>query len=269
MKYSKNEGSIMCLILFAYNVHPIYKLIVAANRDEFYQRPTAAAEYWKEEPYILAGRDLEKMGTWMGITTSGRFAALTNYRDPMEEKAGKRSRGDLVADYLKGSESTKAYLNKVAENGSLYPGYNLLAGNSEELFYYSNIGNQVQSLQPGIYGLSNHLLNTNWPKVEKGKNGLAEIVRRNADSKMNKEGLKERLFTLLQNADPAADEQLPNTGVPLELERILSPLFIKSEGYGTRCSTLLLMGEQEVNYVERTYSEEGLQDRNYCFRYEK
>lgn len=250
----------MCLILFAYKVHPKYKLIVAANRDEFYERPTAPAHFWEDHPHILAGRDSWKMGTWMGVTENGRFAALTNYRDPNEVTEGKRSRGDLVADFLKGSASPADFMNRASEHRSSYPGYNLLAGNLEELFYYSNVEDRVELLQPGINGVSNHVLDTEWPKVKKGKEGLTALLD-------NAEGnLTEDLFTLLQNADPAPDERLPKTGVSLEWERILSPLFIKSDGYGTRSSTVLLMSKDEIFYKERVHIGEDRQEQEFILK---
>jgi uncharacterized protein with NRDE domain len=247
----------MCLILFAYQVHKEYKLIVAANRDESYKRPTAPAHFWEDCPDILAGRDLEKMGTWMGVTTSGRFAALTNYRNPKEVTEGKRSRGELVADALKYDGNVKNYMELLGKNKDVYPGYNLLAGDSNELYYYSNIGQELVKVIPGIYGVSNHLLNTDWPKVKTGKEGLSDIINGEQDH------LVESLFGLLQNADPAPDELLPNTGVSLEWERMLSPLFIKSKDYGTRSSTVLLMSEKEIKYVERVFTAEGVKDQQY------
>lgn len=250
----------MCLILFAYKVHPKYKLIVAANRDEFYERPTAPAHFWEDHPHILAGRDLRKLGTWMGVTRNGRFAALTNYRDPNEMTEGKRSRGDLVADFLKGSASPADFMNRASAHRSSYPGYNLLAGNLEELLYYSNVEDRVELLQPGIYGVSNHVLDTEWPKVKKGKEGLSALLD-------NAEGnLAENLFTLLRNADPAPDDRLPKTGVSLEWERILSPLFIKSDGYGTRSSTVLLMSKDEIFYKERVHIGEDKQEQEFILK---
>jgi uncharacterized protein with NRDE domain len=238
----------MCLVLFAYQVHPIYKLIVAANRDEFYQRPTAPVHYWEDDPEILAGRDLEKLGTWMGVTKSGRFAALTNYRDPKEVTEGKRSRGELVANALQYKGDIKGYMQSLVSNNDWYPGYNLLAGDGDELYYYSNVGQELIKVAPGIYGVSNHLLNTEWPKVQTGKEGLADILI------SNQEDYVEPLLTLLQKADQAPDEKLPQTGVSLEWERMLSPMFIKSEHYGTRSSTVLLMDEKEIQYVERVFT---------------
>jgi uncharacterized protein with NRDE domain len=247
----------VCLILFAYRVHPEYKLIVAANRDEFYQRPTAPAHFWEDSPKILAGRDLEKRGTWMGVTQDGRFAALTNYRDPLELAEGKRSRGELVADALKYKGNLNDYMLQLEKNNDLYPGYNLVAGDANELYYYSNIGQELQKLKPGTYGLSNHLLNTDWPKVQKGKEGLSKIVNEKNQDIVGK------LLTLLQNADPYLDELLPNTGVTLEWERTLSPLFIKSENYGTRSSTVLLMSEKEIQFVERVFAKDHVRNQQY------
>ena len=244
----------MCLILFAYRTHPTYQLVMAANRDEFYQRPTAPAHFWKDVPHILAGRDLAKMGTWMGVTKSGSFAAVTNYRDPMEVTKGKRSRGDLVAKFLKNEQNPKPYIQTLALNRTAYPGFNLLAGNRNEFYYYSNISNTIQKLEPGIYGVSNHLLNTEWPKVKKGKAGLEQIIRG------GKADLSNQLLALLQNADPAEDHLLPNTGVSKEWERILSPLFIKTDHYGTRSSTIFLLSEDEIYYRERIFSNGHVED---------
>lgn len=248
---------ILCLILFAYRAHPTYPLIVAANRDEFLERPTAAAHFWEDKPQILAGRDLSKMGTWMGVTTSGRFAALTNYRNPKEKTEGKRTRGELVAGFLKSHVAPERYMLELCEKRQYYPGYNFLAGDINHLYYYSNIGNKIEKLEPGIYGVSNHLLNTDWPKVNRGREGLIHNVN-STDSE-----LVENLLSLLQNADPASDEYLPKTGVSLEWERILSPIFIKSEGYGTRSSTVLLASENEIFYKERVYSKEGISDSDF------
>ncbi|MFF2446925.1 NRDE family protein [Neobacillus sp. NPDC058068] len=247
----------MCLILFAYQVHPVYQLVVAANRDEFYQRPTAPVHYWEESPEILAGRDLEKMGTWMGVTDKGRFTALTNFRNPKELTEGKRSRGELVAEALKHKGNIKDYLHGLTENNDDYPGYNLLAGDANELFYYSNIGQVLQKIEPGIHGVSNHLLNTEWPKVKIGREGLSQIITG------KQEGLADKLFELLQHSDPAPDSILPSTGVSLEWERMLSPLFIKSEHYGTRSSTVLLMSEKEIQYAERVFSTSGVNNQQY------
>lgn len=247
----------MCLVLFAYHAHPVYKVIVAANRDEFQQRPTAPIHFWEDEPNLLAGRDLEKLGTWMGVTKAGRFAAITNYRDPHEISVGKQSRGKLVKDALTYNGEISGYMKQLEGKNSEFPGYNLLIGDPGHLYYYSNVGKSLEKVKPGIHGLSNHLLNTNWPKVEKGKEGLANVIKG--------EKLVENLFELLQNTDKPDDELLPKTGVSIEWERILSSLFIQTNGYGTRGSTILLMSDQEIQYVERTFSSSGTSEQAYRF----
>jgi uncharacterized protein with NRDE domain len=252
---------LMCLILFAYKVHPIYNLIVAANRDEFYNRPTASVHFWEDTPEILAGRDLEKRGTWMGVTTKGRFSALTNYRDPKESTEGKKSRGELVASALMYHHNIKEYLQSLTNIRHQYPGYNLLAGNQHDLYYYSNVANRLENIKPGIHGVSNHFLNTHWPKVEKGKQELAEILH------LQKEEMVNHLFSILNQNDPFPDDQLPRTGVPLEWERMLSSLFIKSQDYGTRSSTVLLMSNEQIEFVERVYSNgEKKNDQTYTIK---
>lgn len=247
----------MCLILFAHRVHPTYKLIVAANRDEDYSRPTASVHFWEDNPDILAGRDLLQMGTWMGVTTTGLFAALTNYRNPNEITVGKRTRGELVGDFLKGSHHPKTYLQKVQQNKENYPGFNLLVGDGKQLFYYSNIEDNIRELEPGIYGLSNHLLNTKWPKVSIGMKELEAIISE------QQEDIEGKLLTLLQNSEVAQDEALPNTGVSLEWERILSPLFINSQGYGTRSSTIVKIADKTISVKERVFTLSGQKDQEF------
>ena len=251
----------MCLILFAYKQHPDYPLIVAANRDEFFQRPSAPIHFWEDYTNILAGRDLEKGGTWMGVTKTGRFAALTNYRDPKENMDGKRSRGELVAGALNYEGDIQNYMTNIQEKADLYPGFNLLAGDENGLYYFSNREGIVKKLEPGIYGLSNHLLDTPWPKVKTGKEGLVRALKKENDS------LKEELFRILLNNEKYPDDQLPNTGVPLEMERELSPLFISMKNYGTRCSTVLLADGEEILYSERIYQPVAKEEKNYRFRY--
>jgi len=254
----KKGGGKMCLVLFAYQAHPVYKLIVAANRDEFLQRPTAQAHFWEDEPNLLAGRDLEKMGTWMGVTKSGRFSAITNYRDPNEITEGKQSRGQLVKDALTFHGEIAEYMKRLQQTDSNFPGYNLLVGDSNSLYYYSNVGKSLEKVKPGIHGLSNHLLNTNWPKVKKGKEGLEQVIKG--------ENVIENLFELLQDTDRPDDKFLPKTGLSLEWERILSPLFIQTNGYGTRSSTVFLMSDTEIQYVERTFSNEGKSNQAFHFQ---
>ncbi|MEQ8242194.1 NRDE family protein [Fulvivirga sp.] len=239
----------MCLILFAHNAHPKYKLIVAANRDEFYERPTKPADYWEEHPDILAGRDLEAGGTWLGITKQGRLSLLTNYRDLKNIKSDAPSRGHLVSDFLKNSNiDGKEYLKGISAKGELYNGFNIICGDWNDLHYYGNYQKGVHKIESGVHGLSNALLDTQWPKVAKGTENLKAV--------MNQDEIDaDQLFELLYDDQTAADNQLPHTGVGYEREKMLSPLFIKSDRYGSRCSTVLLVDKNDkVTFVERTYN---------------
>ncbi|USK71427.1 NRDE family protein [Peribacillus asahii] len=253
----------MCLINFAYKMDSRYDLVVAANRDEFYERPTAQASFWEDASHVLAGRDLEKMGTWMGVTKQGRFAALTNYRDPDNESGNMRSRGELVGQFLIGDSQPQQYVQMIQQHRDQYPGFNLIVGDGSSLYYYSNIENEIRLLKPGLYGLSNHLLDTPWPKVRKGKEGLERCLKGSTET------LKDCLFSSLQYADPAPDEELPSTGVSLEWERKLSPLFIQTPDYGTRSSTVLFMTDKNVRFVERMFKEREYKEREFMFEIER
>jgi len=237
----------MCLILFAYNIHPAYRLILAANRDEFYDRPSLPADFWSKHPQVLAGVDLKEKGTWLGVTREGKFAAITNYRDPASWKAEAPSRGKLVSRYLTGSSEPARYLKNIARKADAYNGFNFLLGDEKDLFVYSNRG-AIQKLPAGIYGLSNHLLDSPWPKVLRGKKLLkAALTKKGAE-------LEEALFALLSDRRVPKDHALPDTGVDLEWERILSPMFIESPVYGTRASTILLMGNNKrIKFIEKVY----------------
>lgn len=240
----------MCLILLAYRVHPGYELVMAANRDEFYRRPTAPAGFWEDVPYLLAGRDLKEGGTWMGITRQGRFAAVTNYRDPQAVRPHAPSRGNLVGDYLKGNESPRDYLARLVPEAGNYNGFNLLLGDDQGLFYYSNQDGAPRSLPSGIYGLSNHLLDTPWPKVARGRQALETLLGQSSGP------TSEALFAILEDRTQASDEELPETGVGIELERMLSPMFIQTPDYGTCSSSVLLMEKGGGIYLaEKTHAE--------------
>jgi uncharacterized protein with NRDE domain len=221
----------MCLILLAWRAHPGFPLVVAANRDEFHDRPAAAAGFWPDAPQVLAGRDLQAGGTWLGITRQGRLAALTNYRDPARVRSGTPSRGELVAGFLCGQETAERFRDRLEAEAAAYNRFNLLYGDRDGLHYFSNCGEGARELAPGIYGLSNHLLDTPWPKVARGKSALAQSLAALPD--------RTPLFALLKDATLAHDEELPRTGVGLEWERLLSSAFIRSPGYGTRSSTVL------------------------------
>lgn len=220
----------MCTLLFAVDSHPRYRLVVAANRDEFYARPTAAAGWWDDAPDVLAGRDLQAGGTWLGVTRGGRWAALTNIRDPKDVRVGAPSRGALVAEFLRGDAPPADYLRAI--EAARYAGFNLVVGDAEATWYLSQRSDAPRRLAPGVYGVSNGLLGDPWPKVERGKASLRALLAR-------PEIVAEALLSLLADASPAADAELPDTGVGLALERALSPLFVEMPGYGTRSSTAL------------------------------
>jgi uncharacterized protein with NRDE domain len=222
----------MCLILLAWQAHPDYPLVVAANRDEFFTRPSAPAAFWPEAPQVLAGRDLEAGGTWLGVSRGQRFAALTNYREGGKLLPRARSRGALVADFVAGNDLPAAYLAQLATHAADYNGFNLLIADGQRLGYCANRGDRrTRWLTPGIYGLSNHLLDTPWPKLASAKAAFAEALAT----------LPAPLafLELLADQEIVPDSHLPETGVPIEWERILSAIFVRSEHYGTRASTLL------------------------------
>ncbi len=238
----------MCLIILAIKSHPAYKLIIAANRDEYYERPTAAAAFWADIPDILAGKDLRAGGTWLGITRKGRIAAITNYRDPASIKSGSPSRGNLARDYLSGRKNPVDFLAGLGKNAGHYNGFNLIIGDKDDLHWYSNRGEGTRYLTPGIYGLSNHLLDTPWPKVTRGK----EIFQKQLSNE--KDTGPDALFNLLADQTIPDDKNLPDTGVGLEWERILSPIFITSKIYGTRSSTLIMIDmNNHATFIERTF----------------
>ncbi|MBK9177107.1 MAG: NRDE family protein [Flavobacteriales bacterium] len=234
----------MCLIAIAYKSHPRFPLIVAANRDEFLDRSAAPAHFWPAEPHVLAGRDHRAGGTWLGVTTTGRFAALTNYRDLRRPAVQGPSRGVLVRQAL--------------ENGfepigtEVYDGFNLLHGTVDVLRYHNNIIGDDEVLPAGVHGLSNHLLNTPWPKVERAKQALASIV-------LEADPSAEAMFQLLADDSMAPDNTLPDTGLDLERERALSAICIRFPGYGTRCSTVVMVDERgEVYFEERVLEPFGV-----------
>jgi uncharacterized protein with NRDE domain len=250
----------MCLILFSWKNHPDYELIIAANRDEFYSRKTAKADFWQDHPEVLAGRDLQAGGTWMGITKSGRFTAITNYRDAQLKKKNTRSRGFLTRDYLVEELSPPEYLELVGKDRDKYLGFNLLVGNQKELWYYNNISDEIIELKPGNYTLSNAFLNTSWPKTDSGRVLF--------ESKLKNRIEEEEFFDMLKTRTKSEDENLPKTGVPIEWERAISPIFIKTESYGTCSSSLLRVGSNgEVKFTELTHVNLDLKDNLASFQF--
>ncbi len=238
----------MCLIGFSWKNHPHYKLILLANRDEFYERKTAAAHFWEEAPHILAGKDLEGGGTWLGINKQGLFTALTNYRDIENLKEDAPSRGILTLDFLQSEISPVDYASLLVPHKDKYNGFNILLGDLNTLCYLSNYDPEIKIIAPGLYGLSNHLLDSDWYKVKRLKEKMAAELSEyepNAD----------RLLDLIRDLEIPPDEQVQQTGLSLEKERMLSPLFIQSPHYGTHSTIVLLIDyEHNIQFTERVYS---------------
>jgi uncharacterized protein with NRDE domain len=221
----------MCLILIAWRSTPEFPLVIAANRDEFHARAAEPAHWWPSEPKILAGRDLQAGGTWLGMTRSGRFAALTNYRDPEQRRPNTPSRGMLVTSILDSADNTLEVLQRLQQQGASYNGFNVLFSDGERLGIYESMSGAGRELGPGIYGLSNHLLDTPWPKVQAAKSRLSAALADLPDT--------HSALALLRDAELAPDHSLPQTGMDVEWERLLSSAFIRSPTYGTRCSTVV------------------------------
>ncbi len=249
----------MCLIYFAYDAHPEYLWVLAGNRDEFYARPTKPADYWDEaDGQILGGRDLEHGGTWLAISTGGRFATVTNYRDPQEFGKQGRSRGLLLRDYLTAAEPPGDFLADVATDGDAYAGFNVILADfgapedASAVWYYSNRSGERRALGPGFYGLSNAFLDTAWPKVADGTAEFRALMEAG-------DALDARaFFEILSHNSVASDERLPDTGIGLERERWLSSRFIQSPVYGTRASTFLTIDRGgHVVMHERRFGPEG------------
>ncbi len=249
----------MCTVVCAYKVHSDYPVICVGNRDEFLNRPTKPCHWWADHPEILAGRDLRAKGTWMGINKSGRFGVLTNYRE-MPFKEGVQSRGLLIPEFLKDGRSEPSFVKSLEKKSDQFSGLNFLGGSYENLFYYSNRGIGLSYLNPGIYGLSNALLNNPWPKLLKAKSLVEDWISSDSLEPI-------AIIEAFNNKEIFLDDQLPNTGVGLEIERILSALFIESENYGTMSTWILMMHKSgKVAYTERFYLNGKILDSNYNYK---
>jgi uncharacterized protein with NRDE domain len=246
----------MCLILISYRHHAGFELIVAANRDESFGRETRPARFWPEAPAVLAGRDRAHGGTWLGITRHGRLAAITNVREPAPHDPAAPSRGALVADFLCGDQPAQAYAARVHETAAAFNGFNLLLYDGRELVYVSNRAGAPQVLGPGLYGVSNHLLDTPWHKIRRGKAALAGLQRSEPIP---------WLLELLHDPRPAPEDELPDTGLPRARERALSASHIPAapgaDGltlYGTRCATAITVSDTgHIGYSERSFAASG------------
>lgn len=241
----------MCILLAAWRDHPVYELVVAANRDEFHGRPATGAAAWADAPHVVAGRDLEAGGTWLGVEHGGRFAAVTNVRRP-GQAAGRRSRGELVARFLRERHAAAPYGAQLVADAAQFAGANLIFADTTSLCAWSNQDNRVRELGPGVYGLSNAALDDEWPKVAR----LKTAYRRHRP--LDGAALIDSLLATLRDDAVVDDGELPDTGVGLALERVLAPIFISGGGYGTRCSSVVLREYGgRVLFVERRYDANG------------
>lgn len=255
----------MCLILFAYQVNPDIPLVVAANRDELFARPTREAQFWQADDSnaeILSGKDLRAGGTWLGFTRQGRFAAVTNIRDPSQVEKKPMSRGELTLRFLANKMSAEDYCTELGSQFENYAGYNLLLGDGRSLWYVNNFESIVRPLKPGIYGLSNGVLDSAWPKIESGKKTLQKLLEKPQNL------ITDALIEMMNNRTLAPDDELPNTGVSLQLERTLSSMFIvnREREYGTLCSSALITESSgRFRFSEQNYREDGSPSQRHFF----
>lgn len=241
------KAKIMCLIVFSYKQYNDYPFVLAANRDESYKRPTEKAHVWQTSPKILAGKDEKAGGTWLGISENGRFAALTNHRQMDDIKEDTTSRGIIVKDFLLSDGNPREYLAELQRSGDKFNGFNLIAGTLDNLFYMSNKKEGIFKIQPGNHALSNAFLNTPWPKTEDSSKRFEKILN-------NGELNEEKLFNLLLKDKRYPIEKLPYTGLPKDVEKAVSSIFIETDDYGTRSSTIVIVDRNmKVHFAERTY----------------
>lgn len=242
-------GDFMCLIAFAYKTHPDFPIIIIANRDEFYERPTEAVHFWQDSPHILAGRDLRMNGSWLGVSKSGRFAAITNYRDPNRPETGQLSRGTILQSFLNTEQTSADFVEELRGNKDLYGGFNVLLYDGKQMQHYNNVFDEHTVVPPGVHSISNATLNTPWPKVT----FAAKVLQQAVDDETIETN---QLISLLANHETAPDDSLPDTGVGIYLERALSASFVQLANYGTRCSTALTISKNGyIHLQERTYEQ--------------
>jgi uncharacterized protein with NRDE domain len=248
----------LCLIAIAWQARPSLPLVVAANRDEWRERPAQAAHWWTDHPAILAGRDLQALGTWMGVTREGRFAAVTNFRDPSDKRTAAKSRGALVADFLLAHEPPREFLAALAPHAGDYNGFNLILGDGRELWYFGSREGEARAIDPGVHGLSNHLLDEPWPKVVRAREAMRAALA--VDDPLP------TLFDALSDESGAPDDALPDTGVGIAWERRLASPLITGAEYGTRASTVLAISAAgEARFEERTRGPDGSVEATACY----
>jgi len=243
----------MCFLLVSIDPARPYPLVVAANRDESYDRPARPASFWTQHPNLIAGKDLQQGGTWLGMNRRGQFACLTNVRDGHTPRANAPSRGDLVLDYLTTGNKENDFGRSLSESQHRYNGFNLVYGSIDDgLYYLSNRNHRsAQRLTADVHGLSNGTLNEAWPKIVRGRDRFNNILHQSGDGQPP----IDQLLALLADRHIADDDDLPDTGVGIERERILAPAFIHSEYYGTRCSTVITVRRDGlVNFVEQSFN---------------
>lgn len=242
----------MCLLFFSYKSTPGYKLVLAANRDEFLQRPAAPLGFIDKDKQILAGLDLQGGGTWLGLNRDGKFGALTNYRGGGKQVENGPTRGEIITSYLSSPITAVDFLDALGSKSLQYNGFNLILGDGNDLFYFSNQRRCYTHLEPGFYGLSNHFLDTSWPKLSRGKELLRPVM---VDTALV---LPEKIFDLLKDDQCPMDTELPDTGIGLEWERLLGTIFIDSPGYGTRSSAVITVrNDGQSTFSEMTHYHDG------------
>jgi uncharacterized protein with NRDE domain len=238
----------MCLIVFAWRPGHPQPLVLAANRDEFYERATLPLGEWQEAPGVYAGRDLLAGGTWLGVTTGGRFAALTNIRDP-RQPLGERSRGELPLQFLRGDSDAEVFLAELQPRLEQYSGFNLLLGDRHALYFFNSEQGEIRRLMPGLYGLSNADLDTPWPKVLRSTAALASTLD---------DPQPAQLLAMLGDRQQPPRALLPDTGIGIDWEMLLATVFIVGPGYGTRASSALVMADDGgMRLVERSFGPGG------------
>lgn len=243
----------MCLILFAHQHSEQYKLVLIANRDEYHRREAKPAAFWPQQANIFGGIDCTEGGSWLSVDTAGRLAAITNIRKPPFSKDNERSRGHIINDFLSNQQSASEFMDSLKNTDTAYGLFNLLLLDASGLWHYSSDTHQAQCITPGVHGLCNADLNTPWPKLTRGCDQLKQqLAQASTDSN--------QLINIIQSTQQAADKQLPNTGIELEFERLLSSAFIQGKDYGTRCSTLLTIGHNNcLTFTELTYDKQGIE----------